>query len=77
MNWLAHLYLTPQSPAGHLGALLGDVRRGPIGRDVVPGVGAAIALHRRIDALTVGHPAFRRSCARIDAAHGHWRRVLV
>jgi acyl carrier protein phosphodiesterase len=77
MNWLAHLYLTPADTDGYLGALLGDVVRGPIPQDLAPGVRTAIALHRRIDALTATHPIYRRSAARIDPAHGHYRRVLV
>lgn len=77
MNWLAHLYLTPPTPEGWLGALLGDVLRGPVPPDLQPEIASAIALHRRIDTLTTTHPAVRHSCARIDAAHGHYRRVIV
>lgn len=77
MNWLAHLYLTPPTPEGWLGALLGDVVRGPIGDDFDPQIRHAIALHRRIDALTATHPSIRQSCARIDASFGHYRRVIV
>lgn len=77
MNWLAHLYLTPPTTEGFLGALLGDVVRGPIPSELDPRVRAAIALHRRIDVLTTAHPAIRRSRARIGAVHGHYRSVLV
>jgi acyl carrier protein phosphodiesterase len=77
VNWLAHLYLTRQSPEGWLGALLGDVVRGPIPTALDAEIRNAIALHRQIDTLTTTHPAIRRSCARIDGRHGHYRRVIV
>jgi acyl carrier protein phosphodiesterase len=77
VNWLAHLYLTAQTPEGWLGALLGDVVRGAPPASLGSEITAAIALHRRIDALTATHPAVRRSCARVDAGHGHYRRVIV
>lgn len=89
MNWLAHLFLTPKTPQGFLGALLGDVVRGPLPSRATPlqegaphddldaALCDAITLHRRIDSLTATHPMFRQSCARIDPVHGHYRRVLV
>lgn len=77
MNWLAHLYLAPPTPAGWLGALLGDVVRGPLAAEIPDEIAASIRLHRRIDVLTTNHPAFRHSAARIDPTHGHYRRVLV
>jgi len=77
VNWLAHLRLTPPTPEGWLGALLGDVVRGPVPAELGADLAAAVTLHRAVDALTASHPAIRRSCARIDVAHGHYRRVLV
>lgn len=77
MNWLGHLWLTPHTPQGWLGALLGDFARGPLDNTWPREVHTAVRLHRAIDALCARHPAFRQSRTRIDARHGHYRAVLV
>lgn len=77
MNWLAHLWLAPPTPQGWLGALAGDVLKGPAPGKGDPEFVASFALHRRIDALTDAHPAFARSRQRLDPRHRHYRAVLV
>ncbi len=77
MNWLAHLWLAPATPPGWLGALAGDVLKGPVPPTIDPALAASIALHRRIDATTDAHPACGRSRRRLDPRHRHYRAVLV
>jgi acyl carrier protein phosphodiesterase len=77
VNWLAHLALAPPTPAGWLGALAGDVVKGPLPGNLDPALAASVALHRRIDASTDRHPAFARSRRRLEPRHRHWRGVLV
>lgn len=77
MNWLAHLWLAPASAQGWLGALAGDVLKGPVPTAGDPEFAAAIAHHRRLDAITDAHPAFARSRRRLDPRHRHYRAVLV
>jgi acyl carrier protein phosphodiesterase len=77
VNWLGHLLLSPPDAAGWLGALLGDVLKGPLRDDLPPAVRRSVALHRAVDAFTDVHPAFLRSCGRLDPAHRHYRRIAV
>jgi len=57
MNFLAHFHLAWPEPELLLGALEGDFHKGPVSRDLPPGLAAGIRLHRRIDALTDQDPA--------------------
>lgn len=77
MNWLGHLWLTPPTPHGWLGALLGDFTRGPVPEHWPIALREAVTLHRQLDSLCARHAAFRSSRLRIGAQHGHYRSVLV
>jgi acyl carrier protein phosphodiesterase len=60
MNHLAHAVLSPAQPALRLGNLFGDAVRGPLHAQELPAdVLKGVAAHRRIDALTDGHPVTR------------------
>lgn len=77
MNWLGHLWLTPPTPHGWLGALLGDFTRGPVPEHWPVALREAVVLHRQLDTLCARHAAFRSSRLRIGEQHGHYRSVLV
>ncbi len=77
MNYLAHLYLSSQSDAALVGALLGDfVKVDHHSRYPAP-VARAIILHRSIDSFTDAHPLHRASRRRLDPRFRHTRGLLV
>ena len=49
INYLAHLYLSGDSPGERAGALLGDFVKGPVLSDWPTDVAFGIRLHRRVD----------------------------
>ncbi len=71
MNYLAHLLLSGPDPDWRLGGLLGDFVKGPLTGELPPAIEAGIRLHRRIDASTDDHPAYRDSFVLLDP---RWRR---
>jgi acyl carrier protein phosphodiesterase len=78
VNFLAHLYLSPETPEGRLGSFLGDHVKGPLERaDYPPAVLAAVRLHRAVDMFTDTHPAVRESKARISPARRRYAGILV
>jgi acyl carrier protein phosphodiesterase len=77
LNYLAHLRLSPADPQLRLGNLLGDFVRG-VDVSLLPSrVQEGIAQHRLLDRFTDGHPAFRRSRARLGPAFARLSGVLV
>lgn len=77
MNYLAHLFLTDDSPHGLIGALLPDLVRGSSSGPAHPAIRAAVRLHRRIDAFTDSHYLFVRSRRRLGPEHGFLAGVIV
>lgn len=77
MNYLAHLYLSDDSPASMIGNLLPDLHRGRLPSDLDPVVLEGVYRHRRVDVFTDTHPVFERSCARLRPRHGRYSGVLV
>ncbi|WP_346838155.1 ACP phosphodiesterase [Microbulbifer sp. SAOS-129_SWC] len=71
MNYLAHLLLSGSDPDWRLGGLLGDFVKGPLVGERPAAIEAGIRLHRRIDAGTDAHPAYRAALTLLDP---HWRR---
>ncbi|SEA15636.1 ACP phosphodiesterase [Microbulbifer marinus] len=71
MNYLAHLLLSGSDPDWRLGGLLGDFVKGPLRGERPAAIEAGIRLHRRIDATTDAHPAYRDALTRLDP---RWRR---
>lgn len=71
MNYLAHLLLSGPDPDWRLGGLLGDFVKGPLSGERPAAIEAGIRLHRRIDASTDDHPAYRDSLVLL---HPRWRR---
>ena len=77
MNYLFHLYLSPDIPGELVGSILGDFVKGRLDTTYAPDVTRGVMLHRRVDSFSHDHPAVRRSRLRIDGAYGHCRGVLV
>jgi acyl carrier protein phosphodiesterase len=77
MNYLAHVFLSNQSPEAIAGAFLGDFVKGAIGTDHAPLVREAILLHRAIDKFTDAHALTLASCAIISPARRRFAPVLV
>ena len=77
MNFLAHFFLSHQTPALVVGSYLGDFVRGKQYQDYDPAVGRGILLHREIDRYTDAHPVFRQSKYRLNQHHGHYAGVIV
>jgi acyl carrier protein phosphodiesterase len=77
MNVLAHLLLAGDDPGLRVGGFIADFVRGPDLDAFKPDVARGIRLHRRIDAFTDAHPAFRTSVARLRERRGRYAPVLV
>ena len=78
MNFLAHLYFSPQTPDALLGSLLGDFVKGPVDRAGYNAeIAAGIRLHRAIDTFTDSHPVVLASKARISPARRRYAGILV
>lgn len=71
MNYLAHLLLSGPDRDMQVGGLLGDFVKGPLKGELPTRVEQGIRLHRHIDTLTDGHPAFMAATRRLP---GEWRR---
>jgi acyl carrier protein phosphodiesterase len=77
MNFLAHLYLTNESPESIIGNIMPDLVRGPLPGDINDELRAAVQLHRDVDRFTDSHAITRRSCNRIRHEWGHYSGVLI
>lgn len=67
MNHLAHLLVTPAHPCGWVGALLGDIVKGELGKTLAPDLRHALQLHRAVDTYTDNHPAVKTSKQRLGS----------
>lgn len=77
MNFLAHLALSPPGEDALLGSLMGDFVKGPLGERYPGAIGAAIALHRRIDSFTDAHPRVLGSRTRIGAPRRRYAGIMI
>ncbi len=78
MNFLAHLYLSPDSPDALIGSLLGDFVKGPVeNAGYNDEITRAIRLHRAIDTYTDAHPVVLTSKARVSPARRRYAGILV
>ena len=78
MNFLAHLLLSPPTPDGRLGGLLGDFVKGPLDQaGYPPGVTAGIRLHRRVDSFTDAHPAVQVARNLVSPGRRRFAGILV
>ena len=77
MNYLAHAFFADPTPASLLGSLMGDFVKGPLHERYAADVRRAIALHRRIDAITDAHPVTLASRARMAASHRRFAGIII
>lgn len=77
MNFLAHAYLSGDSPADRLGGLIGDFVKGPLPAGLPPDVAAGVRLHRQIDVFADAQPAFIRSRSRVSPGRRRVGGVIV
>ncbi|MCZ7646085.1 MAG: ACP phosphodiesterase [Planctomycetota bacterium] len=77
MNFLAHLLLAPDTPAGLAGNLGGDFLSPHELPTLAPEVQAGIRRHHEVDTFTDTHPDFRASCARVPAPFARYAGILV
>ncbi|HEX7045498.1 MAG TPA: ACP phosphodiesterase [Burkholderiales bacterium] len=77
MNYLAHLYLSHETPEAVTGAMLGDFVKGRVPEHWGAGVRRAIVLHRAIDRYTDSHPAVAASRALISPERRRFAGILI
>lgn len=78
MNYLVHLYLSDPDPLCRLGNLMGDFVKGRLARyDYPQKLMRGLRQHRAVDTLAMGHPAVRRSKARLDDRFGHTKAIVI
>jgi acyl carrier protein phosphodiesterase len=77
MNFLAHLFLSGNSPELLVGNLMGDFVKGRLEGYFPAGIEQGILLHRRIDSFAGRSEYFHRSRHRLDKQFGLYRGVLV
>lgn len=77
MNYLAHFHLSHGKQGLMIGALLGDVVKGPL-KGVYPSEWEqGIQLHRRIDAYTDSHPLVRACQARFPKKFRRFSGIML
>jgi acyl carrier protein phosphodiesterase len=77
VNFLAHLYLSDDTPQALVGNLLADFVKGP-DLDALPaGIRAGVRHHRRVDAFTDRHPLVQQSIARVGGRWGWFSGILI
>lgn len=77
MNYLAHVYLSHDTPEAITGAMLGDFVKGRVPQRWGAAVSEAIRRHRAIDRFTDAHPAVRASRALLTAQHRRFGGILI
>jgi acyl carrier protein phosphodiesterase len=77
MNYLAHFYLSDQTPQGFVGSILGDFVRGSSYKNFPATIAFEIEMHRKIDSFTDVHSIVKQSKRRVSANRGKFAGVLV
>ncbi|GAB4356023.1 MAG: ACP phosphodiesterase [Gammaproteobacteria bacterium] len=77
MNYLAHFYLSEDTPAAHAGSLMGDFVKGRLNGAYPSGIERAIRIHRAVDSFTDRDQTVLRSRRRIDPAYRLMRGIMV
>lgn len=77
MNYLGHLYLSPDTPDFLVGSLLGDFVKGAAVNDYTGDTRRGIELHRKVDHFTDHHDVFRQSVARISQGRRRYGGIMV
>ncbi len=77
MNYLAHVFLSRQSPEAIVGGLLGDFVKGRAVESYGPAIRASIELHRRIDCFTDRHELVRASRRLVSPERRRFAGIMV
>lgn len=77
MNFLAHLYLSDDTPAAMVGNLLADFIKGPEVAALPTDIQAGVRHHRAVDAFTDRHPLVQRSITRISKRWGWFSGIII
>ncbi|WP_132794661.1 acyl carrier protein phosphodiesterase [Tenacibaculum skagerrakense] len=77
MNFLAHLYLSPNNPHIMLGNFIADHVRGNKFKHLPEDIQKGIHLHRKIDTFTDSNEIVRISKRRLHERYGHYDGVII
>ncbi len=77
MNYLAHLYLSGDSPGVLIGNFIGDHVKGRRFTRYHGDYQTGILLHRHIDAFTDSHPVFKESAKNFKEGYGRYAGVVT
>lgn len=77
MNFLAHLYLSPEDEHITLGNFIADAVKGKDFDKYNDKIKEGILLHRAIDKYTDQHPVFRRSSQRLNGKYKKYSVVII
>jgi len=77
MNYLAHLYLSQETPQAMVGAVLGDYVKGAVHSRYDGNIRQAIVLHRKIDTYTDAHKRVLDSKKLFSASRRRYAGVLL
>lgn len=77
MNFLAHIYLSGDTPEIKIGNFIADSIRGKKYLKYPPEIQRGILLHRAIDTYTDAHPTVRLSTKKLHANYSHYSGVIV
>lgn len=77
MNWLAHIFLSPDDAEYRIGNVVADWVKGEARLQLSAGVQRGIACHKVIDLYTDAHPITKQSVARIEAPFKRYAGVLI
>lgn len=77
MNFLAHLYLSPENKDVMLGNFIADAIKGKSLLNYKPEIQKGVALHRAIDTYTDEHPVFKQSADRLRRKYKLYSKVIV
>lgn len=77
MNYLAHFFLSGNSPDLLIGNFIADSVKGKQPDLYPPGIREGILMHRSIDHFTDTHPITARSRARLRARFNHYSGVIT
>ena len=77
MNFLAHIFLSPNIDKVKIGNFIADSVRGNNYTDFDSEVQKGILLHRNIDTFTDAHPIFRIGTKRLHSRYHHYAGVIL
>lgn len=77
MNFLAHLYLSPDEDDALLGSMMGDFVKGPLDAHPAAALRRGLLLHRKVDTYTDAHAIVRASRNRIGPARRRYAGIMV